>query len=137
MHSKSYWKKVTGPAFFAKLLVQKKTGSKKFFFFKIIFFSIHKTVLVVQLTFESWVSGFKNVKFMDKIVIFFLLKLAPKPCFLPIPGCNKQFCKYWQACHFFAIWLTMLISFLNNADILILTNFRIPNQFWKISFSMS
>ena len=41
-----------------------------------IFFGIIKTVLVVDLTFQFWVSSLKNIEFKDKIVRFILLKLA-------------------------------------------------------------
>ena len=44
----------------------------------LFFFGILKTVLVVDLTFQCWVSIFKNGEFMDKIVWIFLLKLAKK-----------------------------------------------------------
>ena len=68
---KSYRKKVTGSAFFYKTACPKKQLALKNFLFLIIFFDILKTVLKVDLTFESWVSSFRNTKFMDKIIKFF------------------------------------------------------------------
>ena len=87
--------------------IQKALSSTDFLL-KNIFFVILKNVLVVDLTFQFWVSRLKNVEFMDKIV------------------------RYLTACNFFVIWL--LFSFLNDVDT---TNFRIKNRFWKISSSMS
>ena len=46
------------------------------------------------------------------------------PVFPKIPFLDKQFCKNLRACNFFAIQLRMLISFLNDADIKTISEFK-------------
>ena len=85
-----------------------------------MFFLHILTVFVVDQTFEFLVW---------KGYIKLYWKNSPKSSLI-LSYCIKQFCKYWRACNFSAIWLRMLILLIWCEHI---TNFRIQIDFLKIS----
>ena len=89
---------VTGSAILAKLLVRKSTRLKNYPFSFLIFLNLFKSWSEILI---SSFYSFKGVKFMDKIVQNFLLKLA----------------KCRRACNFFAIRLRIPITFWNDVNI--------------------
>ena len=80
-------------------------------------FFLLKTVWRVDQTLQFWVSRSKKyiISYGQNSQISFPWNWILKNLFfLHIPDWYKQFCKYWWVCNFFAIWLRMLILFLND-----------------------
>ena len=69
----------------------------------------------IQLILEFEISFGKNCPVFPK---------NPKHFFLPGAFLDNKFCKNSRVCNFFAIWLRMLISFLNDAYIKLVSEFK-------------
>ena len=65
----------------------------------------------------------------DQLLKQLRIKKKQKKILEPGTFSDKQFCENCRACHFFAIWLRMLISFLNDVGRQLILKFK--NSFGK------